>query len=99
MEFDIPWRSDLMRGWNLIRDGAFFMPDAPRLGIELNDDAIADHPYVQNPFPSLWDGDWNTDFKQDERQVVLDPAVANQVLYHIQIMQRDIRKLAIKYSF
>lgn len=66
-EFDVPWRSDLVRGWNPIRHGEFFLPDAPGLGLELDDQAIADHPYVQNPFPSLWDGDWITDFRQDER--------------------------------
>ncbi|MDL1903124.1 mandelate racemase/muconate lactonizing enzyme family protein [Anaerolineae bacterium CFX9] len=66
-EFDVPWRSDLVRGWNPIRRGEFFLTDAPGLGIELDDQAIADHPYVQNPFPSLWDGDWITDFRQDEQ--------------------------------
>lgn len=66
-EFDVPWRSALVRGWNPIRNGEYFLSDAPGLGLELDDDAIADHPYVQNPFPSLWDGGWITDFKQDER--------------------------------
>ena len=31
-----------------------------------DDEAIAAHPYIQNPFPSLWDGEWIVDFKQDE---------------------------------
>jgi galactonate dehydratase len=64
-DFDVPWRSNLVRGWNPVRGGEFFLPDAPGLGLELDDDAIADHPYVQNPFPSLWDRDWITDFRQD----------------------------------
>lgn len=66
-EFDVPWRSALVRGWNPIRDGEFVLSDAPGLGLELDDEAIADHPYVQNPFPSLWDADWIADFKQDGR--------------------------------
>lgn len=65
-EFDVPWRSALVRGWNPIRNAEFVLPDAPGLGLELDDAVIAAHPYVQNPFPSLWDADWITDFKQDE---------------------------------
>ena len=67
-EFDVPWRNDLVRGWNPIRNAEFVLTDAPGLGLELNDDAIAAHPYIQNPFPSLWDANWITDFKQDQRQ-------------------------------
>ncbi len=69
-DFDVPWRNALVRGWNPLRRGELTLPnpDAPGLGLELDDNAIADHPYVQNPFPSLWDSQWITDFKQDERQ-------------------------------
>jgi galactonate dehydratase len=63
-EFDVPWRDSLVCGWNPIRDGEFLLPDAPGLGIELDEAAIAAHPYVQNAFPSLWDGDWLTNFTQ-----------------------------------
>lgn len=65
-EFDVPWRADLVKGWNPVRRGELIVADAPGLGIELDDDAIAAHPYVQTPFPSLWDEDWMTNFKQDE---------------------------------
>ena len=64
-EFDVPWRNDLVGGWNPIKDGEFFLGDAPGLGLELDEQAIADHPYVQHAFPSLWDGDWQTHFTQD----------------------------------
>jgi galactonate dehydratase len=67
-EFDVPWRNSLVRGWNPIRNGEFFLDDTPGLGLELDDEVIAQHPYVQTPFPSLWDADWITDFKQDERE-------------------------------
>jgi galactonate dehydratase len=66
-EFDVPWRNALVRGWNPIQNAEFVMSDAPGLGLELDDEAIAAHPYVQNPFPSLWDASWLTDFKQDEK--------------------------------
>lgn len=68
-DFDVPWRNALVNGWNPLRQGELSLPnpDAPGLGVELNDSVIADHPYVQNPFPSLWDTDWITDFKQDDR--------------------------------
>jgi hypothetical protein len=38
-----------------IRQSMPSLPDAPGLGIELDDAAIATHPYVQNPSPSLSD--------------------------------------------
>ena len=66
-EFDVPWRNSLVRGWNPIRNGEFTLDDTPGLGLELDDQAIADHPYIQNPFPSLWDSQWVTDFTQDQK--------------------------------
>jgi galactonate dehydratase len=64
-QFDVPWRAELVRGWNPLRSGEFFLTDAPGLGLELSEQAIAEHPYVPNAFPSLWDGDWQTKFTQD----------------------------------
>jgi galactonate dehydratase len=68
-DFDVPWRSALVGGWNPVQRGQFTLPDpdAPGLGVELDEEAIAAHPYVQNPFPSLWDAGWITDFTQDKR--------------------------------
>jgi galactonate dehydratase len=66
-EFDVPWRNDLVGGWNPLKGGEFVLGDAPGLGLDLDDDAIAAHPYVPNPFPSLWDDDWQTNFTQDRR--------------------------------
>lgn len=63
-EFDVPWRNDLVAGWNPLRRGEFLLTDAPGLGVELNEAAIAAHPYAANSFPSLWD-DWQTGFTQD----------------------------------
>lgn len=65
-EFDVPWRKDLVCGWNPVQNGELLVPDKPGLGIELDDDAIAAHPYVKNPFPSLWDEQWVKKFTQTE---------------------------------
>ncbi len=65
-EFDVPWRNDLVNGWNPIKNGQFYLSDEPGLGLELNEKAIADHPYVKHAFPSLWDDQWLTNFKQNE---------------------------------
>jgi galactonate dehydratase len=61
-EYDIPWRNDLVHGWNLIRHGEFVLPDQPGLGLELNEPVCAQHPYRKNSFPSLWDDRWVTEF-------------------------------------
>jgi galactonate dehydratase len=63
-EFDVPWRSALVGGWNPVRNGELVLGDTPGLGLELDEEAIARHPYVPNAFPSLWDRDWQTNFTQ-----------------------------------
>jgi galactonate dehydratase len=65
-EFDVPWRNDLVGGWNMLKNGEFVLSDAPGLGLELDESAIASHPYVPKAFPSLWDRDWQTNFTQDK---------------------------------
>lgn len=64
-EFDVPWRDSLVRGWNPVRNGELLVPEGPGLGVELDDEAVARHPYVPNAFPSLWDEQWLTHFTQD----------------------------------
>jgi galactonate dehydratase len=65
-EFDVPWRNSLVGGWNPIQNGEFILSDQPGLGIEIDEQAVADHPYVKNAFPSLWDGEWLANFTQDK---------------------------------
>jgi galactonate dehydratase len=65
-DFDVPWRSQLVRGWNPSRSGEFVLPEGPGLGVDIDEDAIAGHPYVQNAFPSLWDKDWTTNFTRNQ---------------------------------
>jgi galactonate dehydratase len=66
-EFDVPWRNSLVRGWNPLRNGHFILGEQPGLGLELDEDVIAQHPYKPNAFPSLWDRDWLMRFTQTER--------------------------------
>lgn len=47
---------------NLIRDGRYLLPDAPGLGITLDDKACARHPFVKHAFPSLWNRRWVAEF-------------------------------------
>jgi galactonate dehydratase len=63
-EYDVPWRNELVFGWNPIKRGEFRLPEKPGLGIELNVEVCAAHPYRKNGFPSLWDKRWLKDFTQ-----------------------------------
>jgi len=65
-DFDVPWRADLVHGWNPSCGGEFVIrDDVPGLGIDLNEDAIAKHPYSAHAFPSLWDKNWTEHFTQN----------------------------------
>jgi len=61
-EHDVRYRDDLVCGWNRFDRGFFTLADTPGLGLELNEAAIAAHPYIPNTFPSLWDKQWIADF-------------------------------------
>ncbi len=61
-DYDVPWRRDLVNGWDPMDGGAYRLPDRPGLGIELDDAVCARHPYKKNSFPSLWDDRWLKDF-------------------------------------
>jgi galactonate dehydratase len=63
-DYDVPWRHDLVYGWNPVHNGEYVLPDKPGLGIELNTALCAAHPYRKNSFPSLWDQSWIKDFTQ-----------------------------------
>jgi galactonate dehydratase len=67
-DFDVPWRTSFVRGWNPMRDGECVLSDAPGLGLDLDEKALADHPYVRHSFPSLWEQSWLTDFTQTGRK-------------------------------
>jgi galactonate dehydratase len=66
-DFDVPWRSSLVHGWNPSCHGEFTLTDAPGLGLDIDEEAIAAHPYEPHAFPSLWDRNWTTNFTQDRK--------------------------------
>jgi galactonate dehydratase len=47
-EYDVPWRKELVFDWNPIHQGEFVLSDKPGLGIELNTEVCAAHPYRKN---------------------------------------------------
>ncbi|WP_108251463.1 mandelate racemase/muconate lactonizing enzyme family protein [Planctomonas deserti] len=50
MAIDVPWRSDISdERLQLTADGDVMIPEGVGLGIELDFDAIADHPYTPHP--------------------------------------------------
>ena len=65
-DYDVPWRHDLVFGWNPVENGEYALPEKPGLGIELNTALCSEHPYKKNNFPSLWDKRWLKDFTQNE---------------------------------
>jgi hypothetical protein len=52
----------LVCGWDPVRRGEFVLPEGPGLGVELDIEACARHPYRKNSFPSLWDDRWLKEF-------------------------------------
>ena len=66
-EYDVPWRNDLVCGWDPIQDGQFGLPEGPGLGIELDTAVCQAHPYEKCSFPSLWDKRWLEKFTQKDR--------------------------------
>jgi galactonate dehydratase len=61
-EFDVDWRNDLVRGWDPLDGGKVALPDRPGLGLDIDEAAIAAHPYRAMSFPSLWDSVWVDQF-------------------------------------
>ena len=57
---DVDWWDDIVTGLPkpLVKDGFIEVPDKPGLGLELNEEAIHAHPYIEHAFPTLWDKDW-----------------------------------------
>jgi galactonate dehydratase len=64
-EFDVPWRSEFVCGYQPIEHGKWKIPTKPGLGVDLDDEAIKAHPAIPNNFPSLWDRGWITNFDQN----------------------------------
>jgi galactonate dehydratase len=61
-EFDVDWRNSLVGGWNPLDGGTVALPDRPGLGLDIDESAVAEHPYRALSFPALWDATWTDDF-------------------------------------
>jgi galactonate dehydratase len=76
-DYDVPWRNELVRGWDPVRGGEFALPEAPGLGVELDVEACARHPYNKDSFPSLWDERWIDELTKAEPQAGVSPGGAS----------------------
>ena len=57
-DFSEAWVKEAATGCPEVIDGYFSLPDGPGLGMELNEDIIAQHPYRDGSF-NLWEDDWH----------------------------------------
>ena len=57
-DFSEAWVKEAATGCPEVIDGYFSLPDGPGLGMELNEDLIAEHPYREGSF-NLWEDDWH----------------------------------------
>ncbi len=50
MMVDVPWRREIVRSDRcVLKSGEMLIPDAPGLGIEIDEDACRSHPYTFKP--------------------------------------------------
>ena len=59
-DFLEPWAHDLFFGVPRVKDGYLKPGDEPGIGVELNRDEAAKHPYGQNNFLRLFEDGWET---------------------------------------
>lgn len=57
-DFSEAWVKEAATGCPEVIDGHFSLPNGPGLGMELNEDLIAQHPYREGSF-NLWEDDWH----------------------------------------
>ena len=57
-DFSEAWVKEAATGCPEVIDGYFSLPNGPGLGMELNEDLIAEHPYREGTF-NLWEEDWH----------------------------------------
>jgi galactonate dehydratase len=43
---DVPWRNEVVETVHRVKNGAYAVPTAPGLGIDVNERAAAQHPYA-----------------------------------------------------
>ncbi len=57
-DFSEAWVKEAATGCPEVIDGYFSLPDGPGLGMKLNEELIAQHPYREGSF-NLWEDDWH----------------------------------------
>jgi galactonate dehydratase len=57
-DFLVPWAHEILHGVPRVRDGYLVPPDAPGIGITLDEDEVARHPYGENKFLRLFEEGW-----------------------------------------
>jgi len=57
-DFSETWVVDAVPGTPRPKDGYFYPPEKPGLGVELNEDLIKEHPYKEGFF-NMWEKDWH----------------------------------------
>jgi galactonate dehydratase len=57
-DFSETWVVEAVPGTPRPRDGYFYLPEKPGLGISLNEDLIKEHPYKEGFF-NMWERDWH----------------------------------------
>lgn len=57
-DFSEAWVKEAATGCPEVVDGYFSLPGGPGLGMELNEELIAEHPYREGSF-NLWEEDWH----------------------------------------
>lgn len=55
-----PWTWDVLQGVPRVQDGYLPVPTAPGWGVELNEEAAAEHPYNETHFLRLFEEGWET---------------------------------------
>ncbi|MCH7982498.1 MAG: mandelate racemase/muconate lactonizing enzyme family protein [Chloroflexi bacterium] len=57
-DFLEPWVSDVLTGFLRVKDGHLEMPDAPGIGVELNEEEAKKHPYGKSNFLRMFTPGW-----------------------------------------
>ena len=57
-DFLEPWTEDLLQGYMRVENGYLKMPDAPGLGVELDEAEAAKHPYSDTHFLRMFEPGW-----------------------------------------
>jgi galactonate dehydratase len=57
-DFLVPWAHEIMHGVPHVKDGYLEPPDAPGIGVELDEEEMAKHPYGENNFLRLFEDGW-----------------------------------------